>query len=89
MASWSIFILFIIVNSKLRSVGAPIIADLVSFSLVVSGFVLACVGLFGVARHGRKGILIPAIVGLILNGLFILVGLTNLLAAIQRARTHV
>ena len=36
---------------------------------VLIGFTLAVIGLFGIRRYGTKGILMPAVIGLFLNGL--------------------
>lgn len=39
--------------------------------LLVVGLIFGIVALFGISRRGRKGILVPAIVGIIVNGLLI------------------
>jgi hypothetical protein len=44
---------------------------LLALSLMVIGLILDIVALFGISRHGTKGILAPAIVGLIINGLLL------------------
>jgi hypothetical protein len=40
--------------------------------LIAVGLVSGIVALFGVSKHGKKGILVPAIVGIIISGLLIL-----------------
>lgn len=44
----------------------------VALLLIAVGLVSGIVALFGVSKHGRKGILVPAIVGIIISGLLIL-----------------
>jgi hypothetical protein len=39
--------------------------------LMLLGFALGLIALFGIRKHGIKGILMPAVIGLILNGLLI------------------
>jgi hypothetical protein len=49
----------------------PIIVQ-VALLLIVLGLVFSVVALFGVSKHGSKGILVPAIIGIIISGLLIL-----------------
>jgi|ERR1017187_2002125 uncharacterized membrane protein YsdA (DUF1294 family) len=49
----------------------PIIVE-VALLLIGVGLIFGIVALFGVSKHGRKGILVPAIVGIIISGLLIL-----------------
>jgi uncharacterized membrane protein YsdA (DUF1294 family) len=49
----------------------PIIVQ-VALLLIVVGLIFGIVALFGVSKHGTKGILVPAIVGIIISGLLIL-----------------
>jgi len=85
-ASWVAFLVFLAVGIFGRGALPPLFRDVLSIAIVLVGFVLAIVALFGIRRHGRKGILAPALVGLGLNGLFLLIALTNASAAAQRAR---
>ena len=48
--------------------------------LIVAGICLGIAALFSIRRHDRKGILAPALVGLILNGLLLFIFITNFLA---------
>ena len=55
-------------------VARKIIPIFVEFALllIAVGLVSGIVALFGVSKHGKKGILVPAIVGIIISGLLIL-----------------
>ena len=44
----------------------------VALLLIAVGLVSGISALFGVSKHGRKGVLVPAIVGIIVSGLLIL-----------------
>jgi hypothetical protein len=65
---------------------APLLTDLLGIAVVLAGFVLGIVALFGLKRHDQQGILRPALIGLVLNGLFLLIAYTNATAAAKRAR---
>src|SRR5688500_4328486 len=39
--------------------------------IILLGFAFAVVALAGIRRHGREGLLVPALIGLVLNGLLI------------------
>jgi hypothetical protein len=52
----------------------------------VVGFLLGFVALFGIRTHGKKRILAPAIVGIMINGLLLFIFITNFLAARARAQ---
>ena len=60
-------------DTGMRKIYAGAIAS--ALLLVVIGMVLGVVALFGIFRHGAKGIRVPAIIGLIFNGLLLLLGL--------------
>lgn len=62
------------------------IVDVVALLLALIGFLLGVVSLFGIRRYGRKKILAPAFVGIAINGFFVLVWVTNFVAAYERAR---
>jgi hypothetical protein len=49
---------------------------------------LGIAALFGIRKHGRKGILAPALAGLVLNGLLLFIFITNFVAARAAAHTH-
>ena len=48
----------------------PIIVE-VALLLIAVGLVSGIMALFGVSKHGTKGILVPAIIGITLSGLLI------------------
>ncbi len=83
-ASWvgPIFIFFIFVFG--HQVKARVVLELIALVLMAAGFCLAIAALFGIRKYGRKGILAPALVGFVLNGLLLFIFITNFLAA--RAR---
>jgi len=53
--------------------------------LLVIGLILGVIALFGISKHGTKGILAPAIVGVIINGLLISFVVTNFITSRARA----
>jgi hypothetical protein len=59
---------------------------LLAFFLTLVGFVFGIAALFGIRRHGTKGILLPALIGIILNGLIIVMFITMIASAFSRAR---
>jgi len=54
--------------------------------LIIVGLAFGIIALFGISQHGSKGILAPAIVGIIINGLLLLIFVTNFMAARARAQ---
>ena len=78
----SIFVLLLVSSST----GARVVIELVSLVLIVAGLILGTIGLFAIRRHGVKGILLPALVGLTINGLLALIFVTNFSTARARAR---
>jgi hypothetical protein len=80
--SWasSVIVFFLLVFS---STGAKIILELIALLLILAGLSLGIIALFGIRKHGTKGILAPALVGLIINGLLLFIFINNFLAARQ------
>ncbi len=66
-----------------RSFGAGVY-DLVMVLFVLSGIALGVIGIAGIPRYGRKGILAPAIIGLTLNGLLVTIFVSNFFATASR-----
>ena len=62
------------------------ILDLVALVLIFLGLSLGFIALFGIRKQGTKGILVPAVVGIIINGLLVFIFATNFLAARARAQ---
>jgi hypothetical protein len=50
------------------------VAIVIFFFTLILSFVLGLVALLGVKEHGKKGILIPALIGICISGFFILMG---------------
>ena len=84
-ASWVLFIVMFGVSAAGRVAGFGVPTDVVALLLLLAGFGCGTVSLFFISSQGRKGILIPALIGLILNGLFLLVWATNFLAALEKS----
>jgi hypothetical protein len=78
--SWasSVIVFFLLV---LSSTGAKVILELIALLLILAGLSLGIIALFGIRKHGAKGILAPALVGIIINGLLFFIFATNFLAA--------
>lgn len=86
--SWVCPLMIFLISVVRRQIGSPtvmVICDLVALLLVLVGLIFGIVALFGISRHGKKGILIPAIVGIIINGLLLFIFVTNFMAARARA----
>lgn len=58
---------------------AGLVTSFVTGGLILLGLVLGVVALFGVRKYGRHGILIPACVGIAINGLIVLAGSSTFL----------
>jgi hypothetical protein len=71
-----------------RQVSSPVVLDLIALLIIVVGLIFGVIALFGISKHGRKGILAPAIVGIIINGLLLFIFVTNFMAARARAQQH-
>jgi len=78
--SWasSVIVFFLLVFS---STGAKVILELIALLLILAGLSLGIIALFGIRKHGAKGILAPALVGIIINGLLLFIFANNFLAA--------
>jgi hypothetical protein len=81
-----------VVNVGMGNQAAPlvkIITGSLCVLLIVLGFVFGIVALFGVRRHGKKGILGRAIAGVCINGILValmLVSIPGFMAAAKRAK---
>jgi hypothetical protein len=71
LISLIVFALLIFDREVLARKIIPVIVE-VALLLIGVGLISGIAALFGVSRHGRKGILVPAIVGIIISGLLIL-----------------
>ena len=69
-----------------RRVAPAVMLDLIALLLIVVGFLFGIIALFGIPRYGAKGILGPAILGIIINGVLLFIFFTNFFAARARAQ---
>lgn len=71
------------------SSSAKVITAALSILLIVLGLALGVIALFGIRRHGRKGIMANAIAGVCINGLliaFMLLSIPIYMKAAARAK---
>jgi ABC-type glycerol-3-phosphate transport system permease component len=74
MAPLIVVIFNYVIKSSLQRTGSrSLVIVVVSLVIYVAGLLLAIYALSQVKTAGRKGVLAPAIVGLLLNGLFLLI----------------
>lgn len=82
----------IVVNAGMGNQASPlvkIITGSLCVLLIVLGFVFGIVALFGVRRHGKKGILGRAIAGIAINGViiaFMIISIPMYMKAAERAK---
>ncbi len=84
--SWACPIIVFVLVAFGGQVGARVIIELIALLLIIVGLASGVIALFGISRHGPKGILAPAMVGIILNGLLLFIFVTNFRAARARAQ---
>ena len=63
---------------------AKLITEIVILLLSLLGLLLGVGSLFGIRRHGIKGILVPALAGVIISGLLISIWVLNFVQAATR-----
>ena len=83
--SWACPIVVFVLVAFGGQVGARVIIELIALLLIVVGLIFGVIALFGISKHGTKGILAPAIVGIIINGLLLLIFVMNFMTARARA----
>src|ERR1700722_539075 len=86
--SWVCPIIVFVLVTFGGHIGSRVIIELIALLLIVVGLIFGIVALFGISRHGSRGILAPAIVGMIINGLLLFIFVTNFMAARARAQQH-
>ena len=86
--SWVCPIIVIALLMFSRQIGAQVIIELLSLLLMSVGLLSGVVALFGIRTHGKRGILAPAIAGVLINGLLLFIFVTNFLAARARVQQH-
>ena len=73
-ASWAIPLItlgmMMFVNSAMASGGKVAVAFL-SVIFLITGIVLAIIGIAGTRKHGRAGLLVPGLAGILFNGLLL------------------
>ena len=79
-ASWQFPLVFAMVGSFLRGAMGGFVADLLVMAGVLAGIALGIFALVRIRRDGTKGVLVPAIVGLALCGLLLVVFVWNFIA---------
>jgi hypothetical protein len=80
-ASWTGPIVIFFLLTFGHQVTTRAVLDLIALGLIVVGISCAVVALCGIRKHGTKGILGPALVGIVLNGLLLFIFITNFIAA--------
>jgi hypothetical protein len=66
--------------------GGVVVKEGLMYLVAVAGFVAGVVALTGIRRYGRKRILVPSLIGLVINGLLIAVWTSNFVEAYARPR---
>ncbi|HSY16916.1 MAG TPA: hypothetical protein VK815_01215 [Candidatus Acidoferrales bacterium] len=84
--SWVCPLILIVINIFAKQVASPLIIDLLALVLIAVGFIFGIIALFGIPKHGTKGILGAALASLVINGLLISIFVTNFMAARAKAR---
>ena len=88
-ASWLSAVIFIVILAVGGRVASRVILDLIGLLMMTIGFICGIVALFGISKHGARGIVAPASVGLLINGLLLFIFFTNFFAARERAQQAV
>jgi hypothetical protein len=79
--SWLLFVIVFLVLVACGRAKHGMVLDLIAFPLISGGFILGIAALFGIRTHGKEGILGPALAGIAINGLMILIFTSNFFAA--------
>lgn len=86
-ASWAVPLVYAFAARLVGFVIGQALSDMLVFVIAVAGALVALFCLVAMARHGRKGILAPALAGLLVSGLLLAIWIPNYLAARERARS--
>ena len=84
--SWVFPVIVFLLLTATRQVADRVTVELIALLLILVGFVLGVIALFGMRKYGPKGILAQAMVGIVINGLLLFIFITNFLAARARAQ---
>ena len=83
--SWHSIVVVFVLGVFAKPARAELAFETLSFFVLVLGLALGIAALFGIRKHGRKGILAPAAIGIVLNALLLFIFITNFLAARAKA----
>lgn len=85
-ASWIVPVIAIFVPSFVRGMAQPVrvVTDLVTLLLCVLAVISAVYAMLQIRSLGKKKILLPALVGLVMNGLLIAIWVSNCVVAASR-----
>lgn len=86
--SWVAFLLILGANMVGSVTGLKAIADFIALPTALCGILCGIVSLCALRQFERKGILVPAIVGILLNGLILAIWIPNFISAYQRAKAR-
>jgi hypothetical protein len=86
--SWASPLIIFLLLVLGRNVASPLVLDLIGLLLLLTGLSLGIAALFGIRKHGAKGILAPAVVGIVINGLLLLIFATNFFTARAKAKAQ-
>src|SRR5829696_6364726 len=84
--SWVCTIVAVVILQVGRRTGHVGMGELAGVLIIGVGLLLGVIALFGIPKYGVRGILGPALVGIAVNGLLILIFVTNFVAARAKAR---
>ena len=87
--SWMGTLFVALLSAVARHTPAKLIMELGALLFILVGFLLGVVALFGIPKYGVSGILAPALVGIVCNGLLIFIFVTNFLAGRAEAQRSV
>lgn len=80
--SWQLAIFAVILAVLSKQVkGALVLIEIISLIAIVLGVIFGIIGLSGIFRNKSKKALFPSLVGLIINGLLLLIFMNNFMAA--------
>ena len=82
--SWASGVIVVILLAVGRR-AAPVIVEFGALALIAVGLICGISALFGIRKHGAKGILAPALLGLVIHGFLAFIFVSNFLAARAKA----
>jgi hypothetical protein len=88
-ASWAVPLVYAFAARLVGLVIGRVLGDVLVFVVAVVGLFVAAFCLCAIPRLGRTGILLPAIGGLVLNGIVLAIWIPNFLAARERSQAGV